>query len=73
MTQTEWGPEYEVNVQLFFNSFDSSRWFNVFRVTAFPDVDWIGSTIGARMPAVWTRLGEANALYVATEIGRAHV
>ena len=62
---SEWGKEWEVSVQLFFNSFDKSEYFNVFRVAAIPGDC---CQIGQRLPAVWTQKGELNALLVSTAI-----
>ena len=60
-----WGPEFEVSTDLRFSKFDSSEWFNVFHVTIGRD----HGNIGDRIPAVWTRRGALNTLYISTAIG----
>ena len=59
-----WGPEYKVEVDIKFSDW-TSKWGSVFR---FSGVDGDCCKIGQRIPAMWTRQGSNDQLYIATNI-----
>ena len=63
-----WGPEYEMKFDLKVNSW-SSDWGSIFRFFALSgDCRTTGCKIGQRVPAMWTRKGTQDQLYLATNI-----
>ena len=62
-----WGPEYEVRFDLKVNSW-SGHWRSIFRFSALPGNCEISCKIGERAPAMLTRVGSQDRLYLATNI-----
>ena len=63
-----WGPEYEVRFDLKVNSWQSD-WGSIFRFSALTgDCRQGGCKIGQRIPAMWTKAGTKDQLYIATNI-----
>jgi len=60
-----WGPEFEVRFELKVNSW-SSDWGSIFRFSSLTGDE--GGKIGQRIPAMWTRAGTTDQLYIATNI-----
>ena len=63
---TEWGPEYEIKLDVKINSW-IGKWGSILRFTADP-AEGNCCQVGQRIPSLWTQQGSRDTLHLATNI-----